>query len=79
MMKDIHNHKLALASLGNVIDYLEKLLIADRTVPIAEYHKYSHNYVDEDGKILEFLLHPIQILEYLLIYQIYRRAYEGTH
>jgi len=41
-MENSDNYSLALSALGNSIKYLQFLMIADKTVPLAEFYEYSH-------------------------------------
>ena len=50
---DFDNYNLAISALGNSIKYLEHLMIARNTVPLAEFHEYSHERSSEFGSLKE--------------------------
>jgi len=76
ILHDFDNYNMAVSSLGNSIKYLEYLMIAYQTVPLAEFHEYSHERSSEFGKLKEntAMVLDAQALENLEIFEIHGKT-----
>ena len=78
-MNDYNDSRLAVTALGNAVRYLDGLLLADKTVPLASFHRYEHD--SPEGAQLgrgRRMLMDAQALENLEVFEVQGKAGVST-
>jgi DNA mismatch repair protein MSH6 len=66
-LKDHSGSRLAVTALGNCITYLDTLLLAEKTVSLAEFQRYSHEHAGTTGSRL---LIDAQAMRHLEMFEV---------
>ena len=72
MIENSNSNKLSIISLGYTVRYLEDMLIADKTLPIATFYKYTHEGIIDGDKLLkqQTMTLDAQALTHLDIFEV---------
>ena len=72
LIENSEENKLSLISWGYVVKYLEDLMIADKTFPIARFYKYTHEGILDGDKLhkQQNMILDAQALSHLDIFEV---------